>query len=109
MNIKSWFERGPLRCTSKEDAAKWYEHEVGLVMTATGIERDRAEALIKEHLGYASGYYSLEIAKRVYEFWGAAHPFFGTPEERAKYTPEELFEIGMAVGAIVSGNVEMEG
>jgi hypothetical protein len=109
MNLKSWFERGALRCTSKEDATKWFEHEIGLVMAATGVERDHAEAVIKEHLGYASGYYSLEVAKRIYEFWGAEHPFFGTPEERSKYTAEELLEIGMAVGQIVSGNVEAEG
>lgn len=108
MNLRAWFECGPLRCTSKEDAAKWFEHEVGLVMTSTGVNRGRAEDVVKDHLGYASGYYPIEVAKKVYEFWGVEHPFFGTPEQRAKYTAEELLEIGMAMGQIAAGCVEAE-
>ena len=107
-DLQKWFARGPLQCDSQESADQWFEKEVGLVMAATGEVKDKAEALIRDHLGLASGFYDLDIARRVYSLWGAEHPYFGTPDNRAQFTKADLEQIMVSVYAVFHGQVEAQ-
>lgn len=43
-----------------------------------------------ENIGYLSGYYGTDDMRRIQEWFGAAHPIFGS----AVPTPKEAFEAG---------------
>lgn len=98
--LKSWFARGPLRCATPESAAVWFDREVAR-LTHSGRDRAETEDAVRRALGLASGFYSIDVARRVYTFWGATHPVFGTPDERAAYDTNELAQIAQAVYKIV--------
>lgn len=50
------------------------------------------------NVGYFSGYYSSETAKRVLDWLGATHPFFGTAHAHATLKAEDAFKAGLALG-----------
>lgn len=95
MNLKTWFERGPLACKTQWEADAWYEHQVECAI-ATGASRQTAEEVLREYIGYGSGYVPLAQAAQVYELFKVPHPVYGTPDERSRWTPSELRQIGAA-------------
>jgi|SRR3990172_4697388 len=103
MNLKIWFEHGPARCTTKDEAAAWLAREVKLVVELGGHTTAAAEDLVKTHLGYATGYFPIDVAERVYNLFGVEHPILGPPKRRAKYTRAELVNIGVALRALAGG------
>lgn len=46
------------------------------------------------NIGYSSGYYSRDMAKKILELFEVEHPVFG----RAQLTSEEAFELGKKLG-----------
>ncbi len=109
MNLRDWFENGPMRCMTKDAANEWLEHEIKSLGQRFAMSADEARKYIITNLGFATGFYPMEVAKKAYEFWGAAHPYFGTPEERAKLTAIDFIQISAAMSQIANGDVEAEG
>lgn len=57
------------------------------------IDSPEAEEIVNANLGYMSGYYSPDMAKRIMEAYATVHPVFGSSIP----TPEEAFNAGVAM------------
>lgn len=76
----------------------------GVIKTALSLEGDEQKQFVKEfcasgpfarqNIGYISGYFDRETAKKILKVFETAHPIFGTSEP----TPEEAFELGRKLG-----------
>lgn len=77
-------------------------------MTSKGVPEDAARTAVIEALGFATGLYAdLDVARRVYDLWGAAHPLFGTPDQRAMLRgPQDYAALAAACQAILAGDVK---
>lgn len=69
--------KSALRCETKEDATAWMNREITRYKTLYNIEADEARRTILVNLGYMAGYYDSEVARKIDELFGAAHPIFG--------------------------------
>lgn len=63
-----------------------------------GNDRATAEKIERENLGYYAGYYDDEVRERVERLFRCAHPVFGAIAEVGSPTPEEAFQMGLAMG-----------
>lgn len=50
------------------------------------------------NIGYWTGYYSSDTAKRVRDWLGATHPIFGTSHADGTLTSQQAFEAGESLG-----------
>ncbi len=57
-----------------------------------------AEDILRDNLGYMSGYHSIEIAQKLYDLTKITHPIFGSPEARSQLTTEQIFALGVKGG-----------
>lgn len=60
---------------------------------------ETAEGVVNSNLGYFAGYFSNETRERVERLFHCSHPVFGSIKENGSPTPEEAFEMGMALAA----------
>jgi len=80
---------------------EWFEQQVENIRDRSremGQEIEDPAKSLRETLGFFSAMFDQETAELVWEWYGAAHPFFGPPAERAKLTPHQIFEMGQAAG-----------
>ena len=86
-----------MEITDQEDADQYFEKLVQLHMKSWGKSREEAERTERSNLGYFSGYYDEETARRVATLFQAKHPVFG--DMRDFYpTPLEAYNAGRAAG-----------
>ena len=55
---------------------------------------DEAGRMVAGNLGYYAGYYGMETNVRVQRLFGCEHPIFGSAENMAKLTPEQILDMG---------------
>lgn len=88
---------GPaMEMTDQKEADVYFERLVQRCM-ATGVDRQEAESIQRQNLGYYAGYYDLETRKRVERLFRCAHPIFGAASIGTP-TPEEAFDAGLEKG-----------
>lgn len=101
----TWFEKGPFICTTEDEARAWFVAEVDRVV-ARGVPRAAASEHVRGLIGYATGSYPLSIAERMFDLFGAAHPIFGTPAERALLSKVDMTMLSVALTQIARNKVE---
>lgn len=85
---------GPaMEITTQADADAYFTVIVDHTMHF-GKSRDEAVAVVRENIGYYTGYYDRETADRVMRLFNASHPIFG----RSYPTTEEAFRTGVEYG-----------
>lgn len=65
-----------MKITDRDEASAYFEECVQHTMSF-GKNREDAEKIEHENIGYYAGYYDQETAKRVNSLYGAVHPIFG--------------------------------
>jgi len=85
-------------CVSQETADKWLADEIASQAKEFNRSPEETKDIILDNLGYWSGYQTIVEARMVYIFYKAKHPFLGTPDEREKLTPAQIFKMGMEAG-----------
>jgi len=94
-----------MKCTTRDEAEAWVDREARGIMIGMSIPKEQAASVVRDNIGFAMGYYELEIAKRVYALFGAEHPYFGRPAEWASFTNLQLQQLGIALSQIAHGLV----
>lgn len=100
---------GPaMSLSTKEEADDWWESAVENLMSRWDKSREETEDVVRENLGYWTGYYDAATAQRVFALFAhrnVSHPIFGT---RTDVTPQEAFDSGasFASGAPCDGERE---
>lgn len=61
--------------------------------------RVKAEAIVREALGYMAGYYCNNTRERVERLFKCEHPIFGAIAKKGAVTADEAFAIGLKLGA----------
>ena len=61
--------------------------------------RDLCEAMQRQNLGYYSGYFGLEVQKRVESLYKTVHPIFGSTNDPESRKPENAIRLGYEWGA----------
>ena len=89
-----WFERA-LKVETPQEAEEWIQGEMSLI--EMGDDESKRKSIL-DALGYMAGYYDHSVSVRVFDLFNAVHPVFGTPEEKAKLTPEDCFKMGIEFG-----------
>lgn len=85
---------GPvMNITEQADADEYFTALVKLYMEGSPlISRETAEAMVRENIGYWTGYGDHETAKRIFKLFKCSHPIFG----QSFPTAEVVFEAGKA-------------
>ena len=84
---------GPaMEITDQKLADQYFEKCVKHTMSF-GNNREQAEDIERQNLGYQAGYYDHETRLRVERLFSCKHPVFGSAED-GKPTPEEAFKLG---------------
>lgn len=73
-----------------ETATKYLELLVKRAVRYHGISEEEALMSEKGNIGYYSGYFDPDTARRCHELFGAVHPIFGT----SIVTPKQAFDTG---------------
>jgi hypothetical protein len=82
---------------SQEEADEYFLALVEYNMKA-GVDREEAEKVARDNLGYWAGYYDDETRQRVERLFRCSHPIFGSIEKNGPPTPEAAFLAGMRMG-----------
>jgi len=77
-----------------ETAAKYLRALVTHSVRFHGIPEDDALSAVKENIGYYSGYFDPDTARRCIDLFCAVHPIFGA----SIATPKQAFEAGYKLG-----------
>lgn len=93
----SWFEEA-LRCKTKREAKAWMNLEIATYSRQHKVDEEKAERVIKKHLGYMAGYYDHKTAQKIFRLFGAVHPIFKNADYHKTLKPEEAFKIGLSMG-----------
>lgn len=88
-----------MQMKTKEEAEKYLDELTDICLRLRPLlSRAEAREIQLKNIGYWSGYYPRDTAKRVLELFDTRHPIFGRYEH--DWPPDEI--LGMAVGTIVS-------
>lgn len=63
------------------------------------IDREEAECIERNNIGYYAGYFSHETRERVERLFKCEHPVFGAIAKKGPPTPEEALRKGMELGS----------
>ncbi len=84
-----------MKMTDPKEAEEWLQALIERGVKYHGQSPEEAERIVKENLGYYSGYYDTETMVRVQKLFNCAHPFFGEVKSQEDLpSPEEAFEMG---------------
>ena len=87
---------GPaMKITDQAEADAYFEQCVQHNM-AHGKDREAAEKIERNNLGYFAGYYDHETRERVERLFRCAHPIFGSVSANGAPTPEQALQAGKA-------------
>jgi len=86
-----------MKITDQAEADEYFAVCVQHTMSF-GIDREKAEDIERQNLGYYAGYYNDETRERVERLFHCKHPFFGSIEENGPVSEEEALRIGMMHG-----------
>jgi hypothetical protein len=84
--------------------------EIGLALVD---EKEKAEFVGKvselgrvalDNIGYCSGYYNIDTAKKILKLFKTHHPIFGKEWPDKPIMPEEAFRLGMELGKTLNNN-----
>ena len=78
---------------TKEEADRIAAAQIAEIVSL-GTDQEEATRRFKSNLGYFAGYYSPEIADKVFDLFETEHPIFG----RSYPTPEEALKLGIEWG-----------
>lgn len=84
--------------TTKEQMQAYFEQHLKDCAEKFGGTPESHRAVQLSNVGYFSGYYSSETAKRVHDWLGATHPIFGASHADGTLKPEEALARGLALG-----------
>jgi hypothetical protein len=79
---------------TKDNAAAIVKEQVDEMVATLHYQPDEARKIVLANIGYYCGYYSSELADKVYEMFETQHPIFG----RAHPSPEEILRMGIELG-----------
>jgi len=82
-----------MKITEQAEADEYFEALVQHCMSF-GKNREEAESIERQSLGYFAGYYDSETRERVERLFSCAHPIFGSIAENGQPTAEEALEMG---------------
>ena len=89
-----------MKMTDPKEAEEYLQALIERSVKYCGQTPEEAERIMKENLGYYSGYYDTETMVRVHKLFNCAHPIFGEIKSESDLpTPEEAFEMGKTRGA----------
>ena len=86
-----------MEITDQAEADAWRERYVQFVITDRPCERPMAEDIVGQNLGYFSGYYGLDVQRRVEKLFRTKHPIFGSVDGGRNLTPQKLIDVGVKV------------
>ncbi len=89
---------GPaLLITGAEEARAYFELCVEHTLRTSEVDRQAAERIERENIGYWGGYGTFEQRQRMERLFGAVHPVFGSTE-RGPVTAEQAMALGQRWG-----------
>ena len=74
MTYREQFESA-MKCETEDEAKTWLDAEVKRCVFAYGQSPDEARMVILHNLGYMAGYYDPSYSQKVFNLFGAHHPF----------------------------------
>lgn len=86
MSLFDMIERARNEHFTKDDAAALVKERVTEMVELLNYSESDARHIVLQNLGYAAGYYSHEIADRIFDVYSTEHPVFG----RKHPTPEQI-------------------
>jgi len=87
-----------LSCRTRAEADIWFEKEVAKMQQECSLSYFEASSTLRDNLGYMAGYYDPDVAKKVFELFGAVHPVFRCVDYGERYTAEDMFRMGYELG-----------
>lgn len=97
-DINATDKYGPtLLITGADEARAYFEACVEHAMRAGELDRETAERIERENIGYWGGYGTFEQRQRVERLFGAVHPVFGSTE-LGPVTFEQAMAMGQRLG-----------
>jgi len=96
-----------MEITDPAEADAWLNHYVVWIMDERPCGIKEAQDIARQNLGYFSGYYGIEIQRRVEKLFRTEHPIFG-PVGGAGLTPQQAMDTGknMAAGMSIEDALE---
>lgn len=82
--------------TDKQKAIQFFNAYVDWVRDTNGSSREEAEKIVKDNLGYFSGYYNKEVSDIIYSTYSCEHPIFG--KNPFGISPEDAYRAGLKAG-----------
>jgi hypothetical protein len=89
--------RPAMEITTQADADEYFAVCVQHTMSF-GTDREKAEDIERQNLGYFAGYYDNETRERVERLFRCKHPVFGSIAENGPPTPESALLSGLLRG-----------
>ena len=82
----------------KQDEADAYFQKCVTHCMGLGNDREEAEEIERDALGYFAGYFSQEVRARVERLFKCKHPVFGAIAENGPPEALQAFEAGFRIG-----------
>lgn len=82
--------------TDKHNAGVFFNAYVDWVRDTNECSHEEAEKIVKDNLGYFSGYYSKEVSDIIYSTYSCEHPIFG--KHPFDISPEDAYLAGLKAG-----------
>ena len=92
MTIREKYDRA-MTITDQAEADSMFEQLVQHNMSF-GNDREKAEEIERQNLGYYAGYFDNETRTRVERLFKCAHPIFGAIAVKGPPTAVEAFDLG---------------
>ena len=95
-------------CKTKEEARALVQREAEKVIAARGTITlpEEARQIVLTNIGYTTGWLDRKEAARIFELFGARHPYFGAIEDWPKTPEEETIELGIKAGMQAKARAE---
>ncbi len=106
MQIPEWKQEHTIRelyepamaIDNQEDADQYFEALLVHQSAFHNMPREEIAPIIRSNIGYYAGYFSPEVAGRMYRFFKATHPIFGLAYAANEVTSEDAFKAGYEMG-----------
>lgn len=82
--------------TDKHNAGVFFNTYVDWVRDTNECSHEEAEKIVKDNLGYFSGYYNKEVSDIIYSTYNCEHPIFG--KHPFGISPEDAYLAGLKAG-----------
>lgn len=86
---------GAMTAKTAPEADRWVKVITYMIATLDPNKAGRALYIVKNSIGYLSGYQSSAERDRIEQLYGTAHPLFGSVADNGEPTPEQAFALGL--------------